>query len=65
VTTSSTYKRAIYVELCKGQGVQPWFLRLVGSNGETLAVSEGYLSKWNVQRAAKKNFPGVRMVDET
>ena len=53
------------VELCKGKGLQPWFLRLVGMNGETLAVSEGYLTHWNAMRAAKKNFPGIPFVDRT
>jgi uncharacterized protein YegP (UPF0339 family) len=57
--------RPLRVELCKGNGVHPWFLRLVGGNGETLAVSEGYFSKFNAKRAAAKNFPATRLVDTT
>lgn len=53
------------VELFKGEGRQPWYLRLKGANGKTLSVSEGYFSKWNAKRAAKKNFPNIRLVDLT
>lgn len=53
------------LELFKGKGVQPWYLKLVGANGKTLSVSEGYFSKWNAKRAAKKNFPGIPLVDRT
>lgn len=52
------------VELIKGKGAQPWFLRLVTGN-ETLAVSEGYFSKWNAKRAARKNFAGIPLKDTT
>jgi uncharacterized protein YegP (UPF0339 family) len=56
----------IIVELAKGKGIQPWFLRLKNwKNGQTLAVSEGYVSRWNAKRAARKNFPGVELVDTT
>ena len=47
------------VQVFKGSGLQPWFVRLVSSNGQVLAVSEGYFSKWNAKRAARKNFPGL------
>ena len=47
------------IELFKGKGLQPWFLRLVGANGKVLSVSEGYFSKWNAKRAAKKNFARI------
>ena len=54
------------VEIFKGKGkVQPWHIRLVGMNGETLALSEGYFSKWNAKRAAKQNFPGIPIEDKT
>jgi uncharacterized protein YegP (UPF0339 family) len=53
------------VELHKGKGVQPWYLRLVSENGKILAASEGYFSKWNAKRAARRNFPGVELVDMT
>lgn len=44
------------VELYKGQGIQPWRLRVKAGNGEIIFVSEGYLTKWNAKRAARKNF---------
>ncbi len=53
------------IELFKGKGLQPWRIRLVGANHKTLAVSEGYFSKWNAKRAARKNFPTVPIVDMT
>lgn len=40
-----------------------WYLRLVGANGETLAHSESYYSKWGAKRAARKNFPGKKLVE--
>jgi uncharacterized protein YegP (UPF0339 family) len=45
------------VEVFKGAGVQPWYVRLVADNHKNLNVSEGYLTKWNAQRAARKMFP--------
>ena len=53
-----------HVELIKGKGKQPWFLRLVAANNQTLSVSEGYFSKWNAKRAARKNFAGVELVEK-
>lgn len=39
---------------------QPWYVKIVAGNGETLTISEGYFSKWNAKRAAKKfNIPVV------
>lgn len=57
----------MYVELRKMKGgiKQPWYLALMGANGEVLAISEGYYSKWNAKRAAKKNFVGLDLVDVT
>jgi uncharacterized protein YegP (UPF0339 family) len=40
-----------------------WFIRLVSDNGQTLAFSEAYFSKWNAKRAAAKNFPGNRVLE--
>lgn len=51
------------IQLFKGEGRQPWYLRLVSSNGQVLVVSEGYFSKWNAKRAARKNFPHATFVD--
>lgn len=41
----------MYIEIYKRMG---WRWRLVGKNGEILAHSEAYFSKWNAKRAAKK-----------
>lgn len=51
------------LQLFKGEGRQPWYLRLVSPNGQVLVLSEGYFSKWNAKRAARKNFPGVPLKD--
>jgi len=53
----------VFVRINKGTGIKNWYLTLVADNGETLATSEGYFSKWNAKRAAKKNFPGLEVVD--
>ncbi len=42
------------IQLFKGTGRQPWYLRVVSANGQTVFVSEGYYSRWNARRAAKK-----------
>ena len=47
------------VEIFKGEGTQPWFVRLVADNHKKLNVSEGYLTKWNAKRAARKMFPDL------
>lgn len=52
------------VKLRKHDGRQPWRLHLVGDNGEELATSEGYATKWNAKRAARKNFPGILLLEE-
>lgn len=49
------------VQIFKGKGVQPWYVRLVSSNGQVLTVSEGYFSKWNAKRAARRMFPGIEI----
>jgi uncharacterized protein YegP (UPF0339 family) len=43
-------------------GYKMWYVRLVSENGEIIAVSEGYVTKWNAKRAAKKNFPMTKLV---
>ena len=47
------------VHIFKGEGRQPWYVRLVSSNGQTVAVSEGYATKWNAKRASRRMFPGL------
>lgn len=45
----------------KGKGVQPWRFRIVAGNGEIVAQSQGYFSKWNVKRAVRKIFPNAKI----
>lgn len=46
-----------YVVVYKGKGaVQPWRFTLRGANNEPVAQSEGYFSKWNAKRAARRAF---------
>jgi uncharacterized protein YegP (UPF0339 family) len=40
---------------------QQWYVRLVAKNGETLNTSEGFASKWNAKRHAKKIFPNLEI----
>jgi uncharacterized protein YegP (UPF0339 family) len=47
------------VQIVKGNGRHPWYVRLIAENGEVLTVSEGYYSKWNAQRAARRVFPNL------
>jgi len=49
------------VQIFKGLGRQPWFVRLVSPNGATLSISEGYYSKWNAKRAANRMFAGLEI----
>jgi uncharacterized protein YegP (UPF0339 family) len=38
----------------RGDGTQAWRYRLLGGNGEVIATSEGYASKANAKRAARR-----------
>lgn len=49
------------VHILKGRGIHPYYVRLVSENGQVLSISEGYASKWNAKRAARKMFPGKPM----
>lgn len=54
------------VQLYRGKD-KKWYLRLVAkANGQRLAQSEGYYSKFNAKRAARKNFSGIELeiIDE-
>jgi uncharacterized protein YegP (UPF0339 family) len=51
------------VEVFKGKGIQPWRFRVRARNGEIIATSEGYLTKWNVKRAVRKAFPTITFVE--
>jgi uncharacterized protein YegP (UPF0339 family) len=52
---------ANHVEIFKGEGRHPWYVRLVSSNGKILSISEGYYSKWNARRAAKRMYSGLEI----
>jgi uncharacterized protein YegP (UPF0339 family) len=51
------------VVLFKGKGRQAWRIRLIGANNQILTQSEGYLTKWNAKRAARRIFPGVPLLE--
>ena len=51
--SDSARRQVTVVHIFKGNGRQPWFVRLVADNGQILSISEGYFSKWNAKRAAK------------
>lgn len=50
------------VQIYRGSDGQH-YLRLVSPNGQVLAQSEGYHTRWNARRAARKNFAGLRIVE--
>ena len=50
------------VQVFKGSGRQPWYVRLRASNGRILTTSEGYFSLFNAKRAARRMFPGEPIV---
>ncbi len=49
------------IQIFKGKSSwQPWWWRVVSVNGQIVATSgEGYFSKWNAKRAAKKLYPDI------
>ncbi len=51
------------VEIFKGQGriLPGWYYRLVSSNGQTLSVSESYVTRWNAKRGARKVAESLRV----
>lgn len=51
----------MHVEVFKGKGKQPWYMRLRSSNGRTIVTSEGYSSKNAVLDAAAKAFPTLEL----
>jgi len=56
----------MYVEVYKGKGKQPWYVRLRAYNGRVVTDSEGYATKANALRAAQNVFPllEVKVKDE-
>ena len=57
--SDSARRQVTVVHIFKGNGRQPWFVRLVADNGQILSISEGYFSKWNAKRAAKRMYPNT------
>ena len=51
------------VQIVRSNFGRYFFVRLVSPNGQVLAHSEIYYSKWNAKRAARKNFPGLPIVE--
>ena len=49
------------VHIFRGKGLRNWRVRLVASNGRTLSISEGYYSRWNAKRAARRMYPGLEV----
>lgn len=47
----------VHVYRGEGRGRQRWRWRAVSSNGEIVASGEGYVTRWNAKRAARKLFP--------
>lgn len=43
-------------------GRRKWYVRLKAGNGETVNTSQGYATKWNAKRAAKKVFPDLEKI---
>lgn len=50
------------VEVFEGRDGQ-WYWRAVAGNGEIVSASEGYVSKWNAKRGARRLFPRARLTD--
>lgn len=57
------------IQIVKGTSTtQPYFWRIVASNGQTLAVSENYVAKASAKNAAEsviKNAAGAKIEDLT
>lgn len=54
--------REMVIHIFKGEGRQPWYVRAVSRNGQTLTISEGYVSKWGAKRAARRMFPDTEIL---
>jgi uncharacterized protein YegP (UPF0339 family) len=42
------------LEVFKGRGPHPWYVRLIARNGQTFLISEGYVLRSGAVRAAKR-----------
>lgn len=51
----------MFVEVFKGKGKQPWYMRLKSHNGKIIVVSEGYSSKATALSTAGKVFCGLEV----
>jgi len=53
------WKRPPVVEFFQGKN-EKWFFHLLSSNGQISAASQGYSSKGNAKRAARKLYPELK-----
>lgn len=49
------------VHIYRGVGLRNWRVRLVADNGRILSISEGYFSKSNARRAARRMYPDLEV----
>jgi uncharacterized protein YegP (UPF0339 family) len=49
-----------HIEIFKSKGsLKRWYFHVKAGNGKITNASEGYYSKWNAKRAAKRSFPHI------
>lgn len=48
------------IDVFQGEN-RKWYFHRVADNGKITAASQGYRSRWNAKRAARKLFPGVQI----
>lgn len=54
--------RPLVIELFRDRGrVRRWRFRAVAGNGEIVAASQGYATKWNAKRAALHIWPDAKV----
>jgi len=51
----------VTVHIYRGVGLRNWRVRLVADNGRILSISEGYFSKFNARRAARRMYPDLEV----
>ena len=48
------------IEIFRGETGRKWYWRVRAENGQIAATGgQGYYSKWNAKRAARKQFPAL------
>ncbi len=53
--------KPLVIEMFKGHGVRRWRWRVKAANGEIVAASQGYATKWNAKRAALRIWPDAKV----